>query len=226
MRIDILTIFPEIFAPLEASVTGRARKSGVFELHIHDLRDYTDDEHRSTDDRPYGGGAGMVMKPGPIVRAAEKIIPDEGTSPEIIIMSPRGDRFSQERARELSGKKHLIIICGRYEGIDERAAEYLGAAEISIGDYILSGGEVPAMAVVESVVRLMPGGMGSSDSAEEESFSEKLLEYPQYTRPENFRGMKVPGVLLSGNHEEIKKWRKEQSLKRTAEKRPDLLGGE
>ena len=225
MRIDVLTIFPDIFAPLDASIAGRARRSGLFSLHIHDIRDYADDEHRSVDDRPYGGGPGMVMKPGPVVRAVEDIKNRSATSPEIIIMSPRGEKFSQDKAGALAEKKHIIIICGRYEGIDERVLEYLGASEISIGDYILSGGEIAAMAVVESAVRLIPGVMRDSGSAEEESFAEGLLEYPQYTRPENFRGLMVPGVLLSGNHEEIRKWRKKQALERTSEKRPDLLRG-
>ena len=167
----------------------------------------------------------MVMKAEPVVRAVEEIKNSSGTSPEIIIMSPRGEKFSQDKAESLAEKKHIIIICGRYEGIDERVLEYLGASEISIGDYILSGGEIAAMAVVESAVRLIPGVMGDSGSAREESFAEGLLEYPQYTRPENFRGLKVPGVLLSGNHEEIRKWRKKQALERTSEKRPDLLRG-
>jgi tRNA (guanine37-N1)-methyltransferase len=224
MRIDVLTIFPEIFTPLEASIAGRAKKSGIFTLYIHDIRDYARGPHRAVDDRPYGGGPGMVMKPGPIVRAAEDIIRKTGPC-DILIMSPRGEKFSQKIAARLSRKEHLIIICGRYEGIDERVIEYLKATEISIGDYILSGGEVPAMAVIESAVRLIPGALGSEDSTACESFSEGLLEYPQYTRPEDFRGLKAPAVLLSGNHDKIKKWRKELSVKYTREKRPDLTAG-
>ncbi len=223
MRIDILTIFPDIFYPLDVSVAGRARKEGIFRLYIHDIRDYCEDEHRSVDDRPYGGGPGMVMKPEPIVKAVEAVIEKTGGDPRIILMSPGGQRHSQEKAASLAAEKHIIIICGRYEGVDERVLECLGAEEISIGDYVLCGGEIPAMAVVESVVRLLPGVLGDEDSPKEESFSERLLEYPHYTRPENFRGMKAPPVLLSGNHEQIRLWRKTQSLKRTRKRRPDLF---
>lgn len=225
MRIDVLTIFPGIFAPMDVSVAARARASGLFSLFIHDIRDYADDAHRTVDDRPYGGGPGMVMKAGPLVRAGEEIRNLSNPGAKTLVMSPRGERFTQKKAEILSGEPGLIIICGRYEGIDERVISLLSAEEISIGDYILCGGEVPAMAVVEAVVRLIPGVLGSQDSAIEESFEGGLLEYPQFTRPEEFRGMGVPRVLLSGNHEEIKKWRAEKSLERTRRKRPDLFRG-
>jgi tRNA (guanine37-N1)-methyltransferase len=223
MRIDIFTIFPDIFIPLEVSITGRARKSGLFSLLIHDIRDYAEGPHKNVDDRPYGGGPGMVMKPEPIVKAVEEVINTTKTSPEIVIMSPRGQKFTHRLAVSLSKKNHIAIICGRYEGIDERVMKYLGASEISIGDYVLCGGEVPAMAVTESIVRLLPGALGDEDSANEDSFAGGLLEYPQYTRPENFKGLKVPKVLLSGNHQEIKDWRKKQAVKNTLKNRPDLL---
>lgn len=223
MRLDILTIFPEIFTPLDAGVTGKARRAGVFSLRVHNIRDYAEDERGTVDDRPYGGGPGMVMKPGPIVRACEAVLAETGSDPEILVMSPRGSKFTQSRAEQLSKKEHIIIICGRYEGIDERVLEILGASEVSVGDFILSGGELPAMAVAESVVRLLPGALGDENSVSEESFSGGLLEYPQYTRPESFRGLKTPWELLSGDHGKIKKWRQEQAKKKTRESRPDLL---
>ncbi len=223
MRIDILTIFPDIFSPLKVSVVGRAQESGLFSLHIHDIRDYALDEHKSVDDRPYGGGPGMVMKAEPIVRAVEDVKQAAGSAPRIIVMSPRGGRFCQRTAENLLGCGNLIIICGRYEGIDERVLEILGAEELSIGDYILCGGEIPAMAVVEAVARLIPGVLGDEESIKEESFSNSLLEYPHYTRPETFRGKKTPGVLLSGDHKKIRQWRKQQALERTRKKRPDLF---
>jgi tRNA (guanine37-N1)-methyltransferase len=223
MIFDILTIFPEIFrSPLSESLMKKALDRGIIQVRVWNLRDFTGDKHRTTDDYPYGGGAGMVMKAEPVFRAVEEI---KGKNPEArtVLLTPQGERFHQGLAQELSEQKHWILICGRYEGLDERVR--LGAVdrEISIGDYILNGGEIPALVFLEVISRFVPGFLGSEQSVEEESFSDGLLEYPQYTRPPVFRGMEVPEVLLSGNHAEIKRWRRKESLKRTHRRRPDLL---
>jgi len=223
MIFDILTIFPEIFrSPLSESLLKKALDRGLIQVRTWNLRDFTADRHRTTDDYPYGGGAGMVMKAEPIYRAVEEI---KSQNPEArsVLLTPQGERFHQGLAKELSGQKHWILICGRYEGLDERVRLGLVDREISIGDYILNGGEVPALVFMEVLSRYVPGFLGSDQSMEEESFSDGLLEYPQYTRPPVFRGMEVPEVLRSGNHAEIKRWRRRESLKRTYRRRPDLL---
>ena len=225
MRIDILTLFPEICrAPLNASMMKRAQENGAVDLHIHNLRDWTIDKHHIVDDAPFGGGQGMVMKPEPIFAAVEDLQSkiDNRTS-KIILMSPAGRKLEQEMATEFSSESHLIIICGHYEGVDHRVIEHLVDAEISIGDYVLTNGAIAAVVLVDAVVRLLPGVLGDDQSAADDSFSGGLLESPHYTRPADFRGWKVPDVLLSGNHGEISKWRKEQAKKRTRENRPDLL---
>jgi tRNA (guanine37-N1)-methyltransferase len=221
MRIDVLTLFPGMFAgPLDESIIQRARRNGLLDLHIHDLRDFTHDRHRTVDDRPFGGGPGMLLKPEPIFEAIEKLA-DERT--RVILMSPAGCPLRQGDAVALARQAHLLLICASYEGVDERVRETLVDDEISIGDYVLTNGALPAMVLVDCVTRLLPGALGDEESAGDESFSHGLLEYPHYTRPAEFRGMKVPEVLLSGNHAEIEKWRREQSKQRTAERRPDLL---
>ena len=221
MRIDILTLFPEICrGPLHESMMKRAQTSGVLELHIHNLRDWTTDKHHVVDDAPFGGGQGMVMKPEPIFAAVESLKTDGST---VVLMTPQGRRLTQAAAMEFSGKRHLIIICGHYEGIDHRVSEHLADAEISIGDYVLTNGAIAAVVFVDAVVRLLPGVLGHDQSAADDSFTGGLLEAPQYTRPAEFRGWKVPDVLLSGNHAEIASWRREQALHRTRQTRPDLL---
>lgn len=225
MRIDILTLFPQMFDGfLSASIIGRARERQLVDIRVHNIRDYAHDKHRTVDDYPYGGGAGMVLKPEPIFDAVESI-KSELCLPfvPVILLTPQGRLFNQQIARQLAGFSSIILICGRYEGVDERVAEHLATDEISIGDYLLSGGEVAAMAVVESVVRLLPGVLGSEESLDEDSHIKGLLEYPQYTRPAVFRGWAVPSVLLSGDHGAVAKWRRQQSLIRTAKRRPDLL---
>lgn len=222
MRIDIVTIFPGMFeSPFGDSIIARACEKGLVEFHLHDIRDHTTDKHHSVDDSPYGGGAGMVMKPGPLVAAVEAV-PRLARSVRIL-MTPQGERFTQTVARELAGMEQIILICGRYEGIDERARTLICDREISVGDYVTSGGEIPAMIVSDAVVRLVPGVLGNDESTSRESFESNLLEYPQYTRPEEFRGMKVPEVLLSGNHAKIEAWRREEAIRRTTQRRPDLL---
>ncbi|MGZ5004768.1 MAG: tRNA (guanosine(37)-N1)-methyltransferase TrmD [Chthoniobacterales bacterium] len=222
MRIDILTLFPEICrAPLNESIMKRAQSSGALELRIHNLRDWTSDKHHIVDDAPFGGGQGMVMKPEPIFAAVESLKTNESS---VILMTPQGKTLTQKIASEFSAKAHLIIVCGHYEGIDHRVAEHLADAEISIGDYVLTNGAIAAVVLIDAVVRLLPGVLGHERSAADDSFSGSLLEGPQYTRPADFRGWKIPDVLLSGNHAEITAWRKEQAVKRTREKRPDLLG--
>lgn len=222
MKIDVLTLFPEMFAgPLDASIVGRARKAALLDLRIHNLRDWTHDRHKTVDDRPFGGGAGMVMKPGPLFAAIESLATERTWT---ILLSPAGRVFAQGVARELAAREHLLFICGSYEGVDERVREALVDEELSIGDYVLTNGALPAMVIIDAVTRLLPGALGDDESARDESFSHGLLEYPQYTRPANFRGMKVPEVLLGGNHAEIEKWRAQQARRRTAERRPDLLG--
>jgi len=221
MKIDVLTLFPEMFAgPLDASIVGRARKAGLLDLRTHNLRDWTHDRHRTVDDRPFGGGAGMVMKPEPLFEAVESLVAAETRT---ILVTPAGRVFDQAVARELSGQSHLLFICGSYEGVDERVREALVDDELSIGDYVLTNGALPAMVIIDAVTRLLPGALGDAESANDESFSHGLLEYPHYTRPAEFRGMKVPDVLLGGNHAEIEKWRAEQARRRTSERRPDLL---
>lgn len=220
MRLDFVTIFPRMFdAFLAEGVIARGVKQGVLDIRVHDLRDYASDRHRSTDDEAYGGGPGMVMLGEPVLRCVEAI---EGT-PHLVLTSPQGRRFDQPVARELSEKGHVAILCGRYEGFDHRVHEVLQPDEISIGDFVVSGGELPAMVMADAIGRLIPGVVGNTGSVEEDSFFRGLLDYPHYTRPEELRGMRVPEILLSGHHEKIRKWRKEQALRATLEKRPDLL---
>src|SRR5215467_9212020 len=225
MRIDIVTLFPEICrAPLSESMMKRAQEKGVLELHIRNLRDWTTDKHHIVDDAPFGGGQGMVMKPEPIFAAVEDLKSRvEDLKSKIVLMSPAGWRLDQELAKQLSQEPRLIIISGHYEGVDHRVIEHLIDLEISIGDYVLTNGGIAAAVLIDSIVRLLPGTLGHEQSADDDSFSDGLLEAPQYTRPADFRGWKVPEVLLSGNHAEIAKWRKEQAVKRTRENRPDLL---
>jgi tRNA (guanine37-N1)-methyltransferase len=221
MKIDVLTLFPEMFSgPLDASIVGRARKAGLLDLRLQNLRQWTHDRHKTVDDKPFGGGAGMVLKPEPIFEAVESLADDRT---HVILTAPAGRPFSQAIARELAQKEHLLFICPSYEGVDERVCEALADDELSIGDYVLTNGALPAMVVVDAVTRLLPGVLGDDESSSDESFSGGLLEYPQYTRPAEFRGMKVPEVLLSGNHAEIAKWRSEQAKLRTEQRRPDLL---
>jgi tRNA (guanine37-N1)-methyltransferase len=226
MRIDILTIFPGMFrGPFEESIVKRAMDKGLVQIFLHDIRDYTSDKHRTVDDYPFGGGQGMLMKPEPLFAAVEDV---QGQAPErgpIVLLTPQGRLFNEEVAVELARHDRLIIICGHYEGVDARVHEHLATDEISIGDYVLSGGELAAMVVVDAVVRQIPGALGSPLSSADDSFAEGLLEYPHYTRPADFRGMGVPEVLLSGNHGEIARWRRQQSLLRTSQRRPDLLAG-
>ncbi len=224
MLLDILTIFPEMFEGVfDHSILRIAREKGLVEIGLHNIRDYSTDRHRKTDDTPYGGGPGMIMACEPVFRAVEAVAVDERKDSRLIMLTPQGRRFTQAVARELAAEKALILICGRYEGFDERISIGLKPDEISVGDYVLSGGEIAAMAVVDAVVRLLPGALGCSASAADDSFEKGLLEYPQYTKPADFRGMEVPDVLLSGNHGEIKKWRCERALERTRERREDLL---
>jgi tRNA (guanine37-N1)-methyltransferase len=229
VRIDILTLFPQMFeSPFSVGIFKRAVDQGLVRLEVHNMRDYAHDKHLTVDDYPYGGGAGMVLKPEPIFEAVEAVksniaLQQEVSGVSVILLSPRGRLFSQQIAQELSKYSNIILICGRYEGVDERVCEYLVTDEISIGDYVLSGGELAAMVVVDAVVRLFPGVVGSEDSLMDESHTSGLLEYPQYTRPAEFRGWSVPEVLLSGNHAQIAKWRREQALVRTSKRRPDLL---
>ena len=224
MRVDILTLFPEMFAgPLGHSILARAIERGLLDVQLTNIRDFATDRHRTVDDYPYGGGPGMVMKPGPIFDAVEAVA--RPGSP-IILLSPRGRLFTQRIAAELARQDQLVLICGHYEGVDERVREHLATDELSIGDYVLTGGELPAMVVVDAVARLLPGVLGGEASASEESHSQGLLEYPHYTRPPEFRGWTVPEVLLSGNHAEIARWRHQQALRLTAQRRPDLLTDE
>jgi tRNA (guanine37-N1)-methyltransferase len=224
MRIDILTLFPEMFTgPLSESMIKLARERGLVDVRLHDIRDYTHDKHRTADDRPFGGGPGMVLKPEPIFECVEAVVP-RGTP--LIYMTPQGRPLTQAKVRELAGLEGFALLCGHYEGVDERVREALVTEEISIGDYVLTGGELPAMVLVDAVVRLVPGVLGDEESAQQESFSPRNLDCPHYTRPEVFRGRRVPEVLLSGNHGEIARWRREQAEKRTQERRPDLTNGE
>lgn len=230
MRFDIITIFPEFFREvIDCGILRRARNAGLVDVTAHDLRQWTTDKHHVVDDRPFGGGDGMILKPEPIFAAVEALTgvsrkQDFPPQTRVILLSPQGEVFSQSLAQDLSqNASHILLLCGRYEGVDERVADALATDEISIGDYVLSGGEPAAAVVVDAVVRLLPGALGSETSAVNESFSEGLLDHPQYTRPPEFRGMKVPEVLLSGNHAEIERWRKEAAIAKTRRKRPDLL---
>jgi tRNA (guanine37-N1)-methyltransferase len=227
MHFDILTLFPDLFEGVfNESIVKRAREAGLVSIATHNIRDYATDKHSMTDDTPYGGGGGMIMKPEPIFRAVEAILDlEEGQEPEVpvILLSPQGRLFTQSVARELSKHPHLVLICGRYEGVDERVRQFLATDEISIGDYVLTGGEIPAMVIVDAVTRLVPGVLGDPGATFEDSHAEGLLEYPHYTRPAVFRGWSVPEVLLSGNHAEIVRWRRQEALRRTFERRPNLL---
>jgi tRNA (guanine37-N1)-methyltransferase len=221
VKIDVLTLFPAMFAgPLDESIIKRARQAGLLDLQLHQLRDWTHDRHKTVDDRPFGGGPGMLLKPEPIFAAVESL---QREKTRVVLMSPSGRKFTQAIAHELALQEHLLIVTGHYEGFDERIREALADDELSIGDYVLTNGALPAMVVIDTVTRLLPGVLGDDASATEESFSHGLLEYPQWTRPAEFRGMKVPDVLVSGNHAEIAKWRAEQARQRTQAQRPDLL---
>jgi len=224
MRIDILTLFPEMFeSPLAHSILKRAKDKGIVEIVFTNIRDFTADKYKKVDDAPYGGGPGMVMLCKPVFDSFEHVEKLSPEKPKVILLTPQGQKFDQKKAVELSKEKRLILISGHYEGFDERIRIGLGAEQISIGDYVLSGGELAAMVVIDAVVRLLAGSLGDDNSSKEESFSEGLLEYPQYTRPEVFRGLKVPDILLSGDHKKIADWRKQQALERTKQWRPDLL---
>ena len=221
MKIDVLTLFPAMFAgPLDESIVKRAREAKLLDLKIHNLRDWTHDRHKTVDDKPFGGGPGMLLKVEPLFEAIESL---QREKTKVILLSPAGRKFSQEIAREMAQQEDLILVCGSYEGFDERVREALADDELSIGDYVLTNGALPAMVVIDAVARLLPGVLGDDESSYDESFSHGLLEYPQYTRPAEFRGMKVPEVLLSGNHAEIENWRREQAKLRTKKQRPDLL---
>jgi tRNA (guanine37-N1)-methyltransferase len=222
VRIDVVTIFPGIFeSPLRESLLGRAIGAGILDVRVHDLRDSTSDKHRQVDDESYGGGPGMVLKPEPVFAAVESLGAGERRT---LLLSPAGRRLDQALARELAGEPWLVLICGRYEGVDERVVEGLGAEEVSIGDYVVAGGELPALVVLEAVTRLVPGVIGREESHEQDSFGDdSLLDHPHYTRPAEFRGMRVPDTLLSGNHAEIERWRREAALEKTRRNRPDLL---
>ncbi|QJD83410.1 tRNA (guanosine(37)-N1)-methyltransferase TrmD [Cohnella herbarum] len=232
MRIDVLTLFPDMFTGVfGSSILGKARDKGIVSLNTVNFRDFSNNKHNTVDDMPYGGGGGMVLKAEPIFGAVEHLLEEQARlamdtavrKPRIVLMCPQGKPFSQEVAQELSEESHLIFVCGHYEGYDERIREYLVTDELSVGDYVLTGGELPAMVVVDAVVRLLPGVLGNEQSAVTDSFSDGLLEYPHYTRPAEFRGWKVPDTLLSGHHAEIVKWRRKQSLERTLVRRPELL---
>ncbi len=220
MKFDVITLFPGMFkGPLDESILKRGIENGLIEIGLHNLRDYTHDKHHVVDDAPYGGGSGMVFKPEPVVEAIETVKEDDA---HVVLLTPRGRKFDQEAAKRLSGHKQLLLVCGRYEGIDERVSAYVDE-ELSLGDFVLTGGEIAALGVIDAVARLLPGVLGSSDSPEEESFSWDLLEYPHYTRPNLFRGEAVPEVLLSGNHEAIRRWRRKEALRKTLKNRPDLI---
>ncbi len=225
MKFQVLTIFPEFFrGPFEHGVVQRACQAGLIEIQVHDLRTWTADRHKTVDDRPFGGGEGMLLKPAPIFDAVESIWPQRDASKKVILLSAQGRKFDQAKARELSQASELLLICGRYEGVDERVAEHLADEELSVGDFVLSGGELAAAIIVDAVARLRAGVLGNANSALEESFgTEGLLDCPQYTRPAEFRGWKVPETLVGGNHEEIRKWRKKAAREKTARLRPDLL---
>lgn len=224
MKIDVLTLFPEMFTGVfTSSILGKAQQKGIVQLEAINFRQYANNKHNTVDDYPYGGGGGMVLKAEPVFTAVEELQAKLEEQPRIILMCPQGERYSQKKAEELSESKHLIFICGHYEGYDERIRQHLVTDEISVGDYVLTGGELPAMTVIDSVVRLLPGALGNETSAVTDSYSTGLLEYPHYTRPAQFREWKVPDELLSGHHAKIEQWRREQSLLRTLQRRPDLL---
>ncbi|WP_152656413.1 tRNA (guanosine(37)-N1)-methyltransferase TrmD [Oceanobacillus sp. CFH 90083] len=224
MHIDILTLFPEMFhGVMENSILKKAADKGQFSYRLVDFRDYSTHKHKKVDDYPYGGGAGMVLTPQPVFDAVEAVKKERASRPRVVLMCPQGEPYTQKKAEELAQEDHLIFICGHYEGYDERIRKHLATDEISIGDYVLTGGELGAMVVVDSVVRLLPEALGNEESAKQDSFSTGLLEHPHYTRPSDFRGFQVPDVLLSGNHANIEAWRRKASLKRTKERRPDLL---
>jgi tRNA (guanine37-N1)-methyltransferase len=227
VKIDVVTIFPGLFEPFRATaLLGAAVRDGVIELGVHDLRDWTTDRHRTVDDTPYGGGPGMVMRPEPLIDAIEALAGAKGAERKahVILLSPRGRRFEQERAQELSSEAHLVLVCGRYEGVDQRVIDLAVDEEVSIGDYVLAGGELAALVVIEAVTRLVPGVMGNPESADTESFQAGLLEAPHYTRPAAYRGVEVPAVLRSGDHQAIARWRAEQAREITRRRRPELLG--
>jgi len=225
MEFDVFTLLPEVFSPyLESSILQRARERGLLEVRVHNIRDWAEGKHHVTDDIPYGGGGGMVMKPEPVFAAVESILEATPNIP-VILLTPQGRVFNQNIAFELAQQPHMILLCGRYEGVDERIREHLVSDEISIGDYVLTGGELPALILIDAVSRLLPGVLGDPDGAADDSHASGLLEYPHYTRPPEFRGWKVPEILLSGDHAKIERWRREQSLARTHERRPDMLEG-
>ncbi len=224
MRFDVITIFPRLFdGPLGEGIVRRAIERGLVDVRIHDLRDHATDRHRTVDDVPFGGGPGMVFKPEPMFRAIEAIAADAPTPGAVILTTPQGRPFRQADAARLAAMERVVVICGRYEGVDERVRDALVTDEISIGDYVVSGGELPALVIVDAAVRLLPGAVGDEQSVEADSFSRGLLDFPHYTRPAEFRGLKVPEVLLSGHHEQIRRWRMQEALRRTLERRPDLL---
>jgi tRNA (guanine37-N1)-methyltransferase len=224
MKIDVLSLFPDMFSGVFGqSILKKAQEKSAVQFHVLDFREFATNKHRNVDDYPYGGGAGMVLTPQPLFDAVETLTKETSEEPRIILLCPQGERFSQRKAEELAKEKHLIFLCGHYEGYDERIRKHLVTDEISIGDYVLTGGELGAMVVIDAVTRLLPGVLGKEESHLQDSFSTGLLEHPQYTRPADFRGMKVPDVLMSGNHKNIEEWRKKESLKRTYERRPDLL---
>ena len=226
MKFDVVTIFPQMFsAPMAEGVVARGVAAGVVDLKVHDLREFTTDRHRVVDDVPYGGGPGMVLKPEPLTRAVEHLKATRGTPGAIVLTSPQGRVLTARDAERLAGLGHVAILCGRYEGVDERIREHVATEEISIGDYVLSGGELAAMVIIDAVSRFVPGVVGDERSVGEDSFSRGLLDYPHYTRPAEFEGWKVPDVLLSGHHAEIDRWRRREALRRTLERRPDLLDG-
>ena len=224
MKIDILSLFPEMFkGVLQESILKKASEGGYVTFNVTDFREFADNKHHKVDDYPYGGGAGMVLMPQPLFDAVDHVKKSAGSNPRIILMTPQGERFTQKKAEELSKEEHLVFICGHYEGFDERVREHLATDELSIGDFVLTGGELASMVIVDSIVRLLPGVLGNETSHVSDSFSTGLLEHPQYTRPADFRGLKVPDVLLSGNHANIEEWRKKEALRRTFERRSDLL---
>ena len=224
MRIHIFTLFPEMFqGPLDHSILGRATANGLLDLSLHNIRDHTDDPHRTVDDYPYGGGPGMVMKPEPLFTAVESVLRSPSPGFPVVLLTPQGKQFTQAEAQRLATESTVALICGHYQGVDERIRRHLATEELSIGDYVLTGGELAAMVVVDAVARLLPGVLGSAEAAPADSYATGLLQHPHYTRPAQFRGWSVPEILLSGNHEKIARWRREQSLRHTRERRPDLL---
>jgi tRNA (guanine37-N1)-methyltransferase len=226
VKIDIVTIFPKMVeGPLAEGIVGRAIDGGLLDVRVHDLREHTTDRHRVVDDVPFGGGPGMVLKADPLFRAVEHIRAERGVPAAIILTSPDGRRFTQAEARRFSGMDHIVLLCGRYEGVDERVRTHLATDAVSIGDYVVSGGELPALVIVDAVARIVPGVVGDEQSVARDSFSRGLLDYPQYTRPADYQGIGVPPVLLSGHHREIERWRRREALARTLERRPDLLAG-